>query len=176
LPPREAHATASGCRLWSANDGPGWEGTEPDCAGSGSGCYLCAYHNTGDDGFTICSLNPDGSGPCGGKACCDAVIEIPPDWPAPDPDVTDPDPGAPPPNAPPPDSPPGDDTGDPGGPGDGICDGSPSHDCSDSIVIREMSELMPQVTALLGKTRSANPAATLHDPATASPAAAACRR
>jgi len=138
LGPREASATARGCSLYSMHSAPNWEDAEPDCGISGDGCYNCSYHNTGQNGYTICAENPDGTGPFNGKPLCDSVAEIPPDWPAPDPDITDPTPGDPPPDAPPPDSPPGDDTGDPGGPGSGTCDGSPSHDCSDSIVIREV--------------------------------------
>lgn len=119
--PPEAGATASGCGLWGNNRTPGWEGDDPDCGGAGGGCYLCSYHNTGQDGFTICSELPDGTGPCNGKACCEVVAQIPPDWPPPDPnDPPDPDPGAPPPDAPPPDSP-GDGGGDGGGGGGGDC-------------------------------------------------------
>lgn len=145
LGPREASATASGCSFATSTSAPLWEDQEPDCQGRGSGCYECSYHNTGDNGYTICSEEPDGSGPANGKPLCDSVAEIPPDWPPPSADITDPDPGQPPPDAPAPDT--GDD-GNPGdgGPGGGPCDGAFGDDCADGIVIREMSQQVPPVT------------------------------
>jgi hypothetical protein len=116
--PRSAFATASGCSLGSLHIGPGFQGAVPDCSGPGSGCYLCGYNNTGQDGYTICSENPDGS-----VALCAHVAEYPDDWPTISPDdPPDPDPGEPPPDAPPPDSPgDGDGDGDGGGGGGGDC-------------------------------------------------------
>lgn len=113
--PAPANATASGCSLYSLRSAPLWEGSLPDCTADGSGCYQCTYANDGQDGFTICSENPDGTGPAGGKPLCDTVAQIPDGFPAPDPDAPpDPDPGTLPPDAPPPDSPP-DEGGSPGG-------------------------------------------------------------
>jgi len=125
---------------------PQWETSEPDCDGRGSGCYECSYHNSGDNGYTICSEFPDGTGPFNGKPLCDPVAAIPDDWPPPDPNIFDPDPGEAPPGVPPPDTG-GYDGGGFGG-GDGGCETSPSHDCSDGIVIREMSELVPLASLL----------------------------
>lgn len=119
---RQASATASSCSR-VAGSSPLWENAEPDCGGFGSGCYECAYHNTGDEGYTICAENPNGSG-----ALCDSVADLPDDWPDPDPGDTDPDPGQPPPDSPPPDAPPPDappppdnPPGDGGGAGGGGC-------------------------------------------------------
>ncbi len=112
---RPALASASGCVLGSLRWGPGYQGSEPDCSGGNGGCYLCSYSNTGQDGYTICSELPDGSG----SSYCSDVSQIPDDWPPPNPDEPDPDPGAPPPDAPPPDSPgTGGDGGGGGGGGD----------------------------------------------------------
>lgn len=139
------HATtASGCSRVS-NGAPQQESLSfpADCSGKGTGCYECAYDNRGSSTYTICAETPNGS-----IALCDDVSQLPADWPDPDPGEIDPNPGEPPPNAPPPDS--GDGSPGDGGPGSGGCVASPSHDCSDGIVIRQMSELVPPLTLLLG--------------------------
>jgi hypothetical protein len=109
---RVLHATASGCTRFD-NSAPRQESltTPAECVAQGGGCYQCGYTNTGEEGYTLCAENPDGSG-----ALCGVFDQLPDDWPQPD--TPDPDPGEPPPDAPPPDSP-GDGGGDGGGGGGG---------------------------------------------------------